>query len=154
MQRTKRCVSCGAWFYPYPRAAKSQKACSSQCRARRLQELCSRWRKKNPGHFKGRFLNTKRWLAKHPNYLRRYRAKHPAYVAADNRKRRERKLRQKYRRADIQNGLLRREVAAIRTLHGADIQSTLRLHVDGLFDVLAGIPRADIQNGSAIAPLP
>lgn len=153
MKRKKRCVFCGVWFYPYPRAAKTQKTCSKTCRTRRLQELCCRWRKKNPDYFKGRYLNTRRWLAKHPKHLRRYRAKHPAYVAADNRKRRERKLRQEYRRADIQNGLLRREVVAIRTLHVADIQNTLRLHIDGLFDVLAGIPMADIQNRSAIAPL-
>lgn len=153
MPLRKQCA-CGVWFTPYPRAWKTQKTCSKACRSRRLQELCCRWRKKNPGHFKGRFLNTKRWLEKHPNYLRRYRAKHPEYVAADNAKRRERRLRQKYRRADIQNGLLSREIASIRTLRGADIQNTLRLHVDGLFDVLAGIPRADIQNRWALHPLP
>ena len=132
MKQKKQCA-CGAWFTPYPRAWKTQKTCSKTCRARRLQELCCRWRKKNPDYFKGRFPNTKRWLAKRSNYLRRYRTKHPDYVAADNEKRRERRLRQKYRRADIQN--------------------TLRLHIDGIFDVLAGIPRTDIQNRSVIVPL-
>ena len=153
MKRKKKCVVCGAWFAPYAWAWKTQKTCSKACRARRLQELCSGWRKRNPDYFKGRYFNTKGWLAKHPNYLRRYRAKCSDYVAADNAKRRERKLRQMYGRADIQNGLLRREIMAIRTLRGADIQNTLRLHIDGLFDVLAGIPRTDIQNRSAFAPL-
>lgn len=153
MKPKKRCA-CGVWFAPYPQAWKTQKTCSKACRAQRVQELCCRWRKKNPDYFKGRYLDTKRWLAKRPNYLRRYRAKHPQYVAADNEKRRERKLLRKYRRADIQNGSLRREIALIRTLRGADMQNTWQLRLDGLFDVLAGIPRPDIQNTSATLRLP
>jgi hypothetical protein len=153
MKRKKQCA-CGVWFTPYARAWKTQTTCSKDCRARRVQELCSRWRKRTPAYFKGRYPNTKRWLAKHPNYLRRYRANHPDYVEADNKNRRERRLRRQDLRADIQNGLLRREITAIRTIRGADIQNTLRLHLDGLFDVLAGSPRADIQNKSVPSPAP
>ena len=151
MKGKKKKCACGVWFTPYPRAWKTQKTCSKICRARRLRELCFRWRKKNPDYFKGRYLNTKRWLAKRPNYLQRYRARHPAYTVTDNAKRRQRRSRQKHHRADIQNGSLRREIAVIRTLRGADIQNTLRLHIDGLFEVLTGVPRADIQNRRVLA---
>lgn len=154
MARKKQCCSCGAWFTPYARAWKTQKTCSKACRTQRVQELCARWRAKNPDYFKGRYPDTKRWLAKHPNYLSRYRAENPDYVEADNKNRRRRRLRRNDLRADIQNGLLRREITAIRSLRGADIQNTLRLHLDGLFDVLAGVPRADIQNRFAAFPIP
>lgn len=131
MTRKKQC-SCGAWFAPYPRAWKTQKTCSKACRARRVKELCCRWRASNSGYFKGRYPDTKRWLAKHPNYLRRYRAKYPGYVEADNKHRRERRLRRSHLRADIQNGLLRREIAAIRTFQGADIQNRMAPSTTGV----------------------
>ena len=147
MKAQKTCATCGVLFTPYARARQTQKTCSKSCRAKRCKEACYRWRKEYPNYFKGRYPNTKRWLAAHKNYLRRYRARNAEYVAADNSNRGKRKLRSNQIRADIQNGLLRREIAAIRTLKGADIQNTLRLHVDGLFDVLAGVARADIQMG-------
>lgn len=141
---SKRCVYCRRWFVPDPRTP-HQKTCKRKCcRDKRKREAQERWLADNSGCFEGRYPNTKRWLAKHPGYLKKYRAKHPEYVAADNRARREREKRQR-RRADIQDALPRREIARLRVLEGADIQDTIRRRLDGLLTVLAGAPSADIQ---------
>lgn len=141
---SKRCVYCHRWFPPDPRT-RHQKTCKrKRCRLKRKQDARESWLARNPDCFEGRYPNTKRWLAEHPGYLKKYRAAHPKYVAADNRARGERKKRQR-RRADIQDALPRREIARLRDLEGADIQDTIRRRLDGLLTVLSGPLQADIQ---------
>lgn len=144
----KRCVHCGASFEPDPRAWRVvegmrrcfQKACRrKRCRKKRKLKAQARWLAANPNAFKGRYSNVKSWLDKHPGYLRCYRAANPGYVAADNRARQKRKVRQR-RRADIQDAIPRREIGLLRGLQGADIQDTIRRRLDGLLDTLARPP--------------
>lgn len=158
MKRQKRCDCCRRCFTPYPRAWKTQTVCRRQrCRRWRAERARDRYREAHPDCFKERYPKTKLWLAEHPGYLRDYRVKHPEYVTKDNRQHRERRLRAKRLRADMQDGLRRREITRIRCLRGADIQDTLRLRLDGVLDLLAGPPGADIQDAMARpagAPLP
>jgi hypothetical protein len=79
----------------------------------------------------------KGWLESHPGYLAAYRAAHPEYVGADNHVRARRRTKDKARNADIQDGLLRRRIAAVRSLKGADIQDTLNLKLDGVLDIMS-----------------
>jgi len=146
--KSRRCRYCRHEFIPDPRTPHQQVCRRKTCRRKRKTDSQARWLANSPDYFKGpdQYLRTKAWLAKHPGYLRRYRAKHPAYVAADNRKRRERKLRQK---ADMKDAILRREIGRIRGLSGADIQDTIRLRLDGILDVLPVLARADMQDSMA-----
>lgn len=147
MKRKKRCIICKDQFPPY---SGKQKTCrKKRCRQRHHRRLHQRWLNGNPGYFKGRYPNTKRWLQRNPSYLKQYRKHHPDYVAADNHRRRQCRQRQQQRNADIQERSLRREIERIRGLRGADIQESLRLRLDGLFDFLAAPPRADIQESLA-----
>ena len=135
----KHCPYCGEQYTPYIRAVKTQKSCDKDaCRKKSKREAQKSWLKDNPGCYRGRYVNVKRWLAEHPGYLRRYRAAHPEYVRQDNAGRRLRKQKMKRFRADIQDGLLRRRIARIQTLKGADIQATLNLKVDGIIAVMSG----------------
>ena len=135
----KHCPYCGMAYRPYARAVKTQKSCGkAACRKKSKREAQKSWLEKNPGCYRGRYVNVKSWLAKHPGYLRRYRAAHPEYVRQDNAVRRLRKQKMKRFRADIQDGLLRRRIARIQTLKGADIQETLNLKVDGIIAAMSG----------------
>ena len=150
--KQKRCLYCGDWYTPDPRTAAFQKSCGKKaCRQRRKSQAQDHWLDKNPNHFRGpdHYLQQKDWLTRHPGYLRRYRAKHPDYVVADNRKRRERKLRQKRQRTDMKDAMLRREIAKIRDIQGADMKDTIRLRLDELLVVLARPPRADMKDDIA-----
>ena len=121
----KRCRYCGRWFQPDPRTARFQKACPrKRCRVMRKDQAQARWLAANPDAFRGLYIKTRRWLSKHPGYLKRYRLAHPAYVAADKRGRRERRVRQR-RRADIQDAIPRREIRQIQGVQGADIQAAI-----------------------------
>lgn len=146
--KPKRCLYCGDFFRPDPRTS-FQKACPKpSCRQERKRQSQRQWSRENPDYFQGRYANTKLWLAGHSGYLRDYRAEHPEYVAADNRKRGERKRRRRLR-ADIQDAIPRREIARLSALRGADIQDTIRLRLDGLITVLGRPLRADIQDSVA-----
>jgi hypothetical protein len=134
----KRCPYCGNHYVPYVRAAKTQKSCSrASCRKKRKLEAQKKWVKANPGYFRGRYVKVKGWLESHPGYLAAYRAAHPEYVGADNHVRARRRTKDKARNADIQDGLLRRRIAAVRSLKGADIQDTLNLKLDGVLDIMS-----------------
>ena len=135
----KRCPYCGKRYTPYIRAVKTQKSCGKDsCRKKSKREAHKAWLQKNPSCYRGRYVNVKSWLADHPGYLRRYRVAHPEYVRQDNAGRRLRKQKMKRFRADIQDGLLRRRIARIQALKGADIQETLNLKVDGIIAVMSG----------------
>ena len=143
MKRTplvqKRCPYCGEHYTPYIRAVKTQKSCGKDaCRRKSRSEAQKAWLEDNPGCYRGRYVNVKSWLAAHTGYLRRYRAANPEYVAEDNRARLARWRKHKRFRSDIQDGLLRRRIARIQTLKGADIQETLNLKVDGIIAVMSG----------------
>ena len=72
----KRCVYCGRYYKPDPRARKTQKSCSNaECRAKRKRESHLKWLEANPGYFKGRYENIKEWRKKHPDYQRLWRKK-------------------------------------------------------------------------------
>lgn len=135
----KRCPYCGDHYTPYIRAAKTQKSCGkTSCRKKRQRKAYKAWLAKNPTYFLGRYIKVKLWLAARPGYQRRYRAAHPEYAARDVAGRRRRKLKMKRFRADIQNGLLRRKIAGIRAIRGADIQNGLSLKLDGVLTLLSG----------------
>lgn len=135
----KHCPYCGMDYRPYIRAVKTQKSCGkAACRKKFRSEAHKAWLKDNPGCYRGRYVNVKSWLAEHPGYLQRYRATHPEYIRQDNAARRLRKQKMKRFRADIQDGLLRRRIAWIQTLKGADIQETLNLKVDGIIAMMSG----------------
>ena len=135
----KHCPYCGMDYRPYVRAVTTQKSCGKAvCRKKSKSEAHKAWLKDNPGCYRGRYVNVKNWLTEHPGYLRRYRAAHPDYVRQDNAGRRLRKRKMKCFRADIQDGLLRRRIARIQSLKGADIQETLNLKVDGIIAMMSG----------------
>jgi len=70
----KRCVYCGRYYKPDPRARKIQKSCpDSKCRAKRKRESQSKWVEANPGYFRGRYVKLKEWRKQHPDYQRLWR---------------------------------------------------------------------------------
>ena len=72
----KRCVYCGRYYRPDPRARKVQKSCRDPlCRSKRKRESQKRWVEQNPGYFKGRYVNVKEWRKHHPDYQRLWRKK-------------------------------------------------------------------------------
>jgi len=72
----KRCVYCGRYYRPDPRARKVQKTClDGACRAKRKRESHKKWREANPDYFKGRYSEVKAWREKHPDYQRLWRKK-------------------------------------------------------------------------------
>ena len=74
--RQKRCEFCGRFFTPDPRLGDRQRCCRrAKCRKARKQASQAAWTKKNAGYFKGRYDNTRRWLAAHRGYLRQRRRK-------------------------------------------------------------------------------
>ena len=142
----KRCFYCHSPYRPDARAAASQKSCPTPaCRLKRKQEAQTKFLKANPGYFRGRYGQTKAWLAAHPGYLADYRATHPEHMARKRLQDRLRRRRLRSARADIQVTMVRRKVQALRGLRGADIQDTMRIQLDGLLDALGREGRADIQ---------
>jgi len=72
----KRCVYCGRFYKPDPRARMVQKSCQNPtCRAKRKRESHKRWLEANPNYFKGRYSEVKAWRKKHPDYQRLWRKK-------------------------------------------------------------------------------
>jgi len=72
----KRCVYCGRYYKPDPRARKIQKSChDSECRAKRERESQRKWVEANPGYFRGRYVKVKEWRKRHPDYQRLWRKK-------------------------------------------------------------------------------
>jgi hypothetical protein len=119
---------------------------------------------KNPSYGQGpaHVHSQRRWLAKPENkgYLRRYRAAHPAFVAADNRRRSERRRLQKAREqqarvSDMKDAIHRREIARIRGLSASDKMDATRVRLDGLLAHLFTCPwssRADMKDAMALIP--
>jgi hypothetical protein len=71
-----RCVYCGRYYRPDPRARRHQRSCTDpKCRAKRKRESQRRWVEANPDYFKGRYVNVKEWRKKHPDYQRLWRKK-------------------------------------------------------------------------------
>lgn len=148
----KRCVYCHSLYRPDPRVAHFQKSCPDPtCRRKRQEEAQTKFLKDNPGYFRGRYGQIKRWLAAHPGYLAAYRATHPEHMAKKRWQDRRRRQRLKAARADIQDTIFQRKIRALRGLRGADIQDTTRLRLDGLLQVLERPGRADIQVLNAFA---
>ena len=72
----KRCLYCGRYYHPDPRARKAQKSCKeAKCRAKRKSESQRRWVEANPGYFRGRYVKVKEWRKQHPDYQRLWRKK-------------------------------------------------------------------------------
>jgi len=72
----KKCVYCGRFYKPDPRARMVQKSCQNPtCRAKRKRESHKRWLEANPNYFKGRYSEVKAWRKKHPDYQRLWRKK-------------------------------------------------------------------------------
>ena len=73
-EQAKRCAICNGEIKPDKRVATRQYVCrSAACQRERKRRNQASWTKRNPGYFKGRYSNTKRWLAKHPGYLNDWR---------------------------------------------------------------------------------
>jgi len=74
--RQKRCEFCGRFFVVDRRVGNRQRSCSRPaCRNARKKAAQARWVKNNPGYFKGRYENTRRWREAHPGYQRQRRKK-------------------------------------------------------------------------------
>jgi len=72
----KRCVYCGRFYRPDPRARKTQKSCNdAKCKAKRKRESQRKWVEANPGYFGGRYVKVKEWRKRHPDYQRLWRKK-------------------------------------------------------------------------------
>lgn len=83
-EQTKCCEICGISFTPDPRVGDRQRVCfKTACQLERKKRSQASWLNRNPGYFKGRYLNTKAWLEAHPGYLETYRRKRKACVRAD-----------------------------------------------------------------------
>jgi len=150
----KRCLYCHALYRPDPRTASFQKSCSHPaCRLKRKHESQAKFLNKNSGYFRGRYANSKSWLAEHPGYLARYRATHPEQRAKKRLQDRLRQRRIREAKSDIQVTILRRKAQVLQGLRGSDIQDTIRLRVDGLLSTLAGNTGSDIQVQSAFLAL-
>jgi hypothetical protein len=71
-----RCLYCGRYYKPDPRARKTQKSCpDATCRAKRKRESQRKWVEANPGYFMGRYGEVKAWRKEHPDYQRLWRKK-------------------------------------------------------------------------------
>lgn len=58
----KRCLFCGQFFVPDPRAGDRQKACHREsCKKKRKAVAQRRWCENNPGYFQGRYAYVKQW---------------------------------------------------------------------------------------------
>lgn len=66
INKQKRCVYCGRFFYPDPRAGEKQKACfSPECKRKRKREAQEAWKKKNPQCLKNHYQDyVKAWREK------------------------------------------------------------------------------------------
>lgn len=140
MPSTPRCVFCNQEYVANPRITKQRACARKMCQKARHDSAQARWRRANPDANRGLYPNTRRWLDKHPGYLRRYRATHPDYVAQDKVARRRRHARRRQVRADIRDAFRRRKIAAIRAVRCADIQDTFRRQMDGVLTYLDEIP--------------
>jgi hypothetical protein len=152
-RRKKKCCYCGEFFLPHPRLKSKQVACSKpQCQKARNKNNQAEWKKRHPGCFKGRYPNTKRWLAEKPGYLAGYRREHPEKVQRDNQRRRERRNLAQKACADIQNSISRQSsmVKILKPLlkkpFGADIQNSISPQIIFASAFSAYLVRADIQN--------
>lgn len=146
----KQCLFCDRWFHPHPRVRDKQIACSQrECQRERHRQSHARWRTNNPDHSQGHFhyLEHKNWLSKPKNadYLKNYRDTHPDYVAADNRRRSERRRLQKARErtlgvSDMKDAIHRREVTRAWGVFVSDMRDAMRLRLDGMFEHMATCP--------------
>jgi hypothetical protein len=75
-RRQKRCVYCGRYYRPDPRARDNQKSCCNPtCRAKRKRASYKKCVEANPEYFKGRYAEIKEWRKKNPDYQRLWRKK-------------------------------------------------------------------------------
>jgi hypothetical protein len=74
--RQKRCEFCGRFFTPNRRVGNRQRSCGrTECKKARKTAAQQTWVNNNPGYFKGRYDNTRRWRRAHPDYQRQRRQK-------------------------------------------------------------------------------
>ena len=69
----RRCCHCGVWFKPHPRNTYHQRYCTkTECRAASKRASQKKWRRKNPGYFRGEqyVKKTQAWRREHPGYWR------------------------------------------------------------------------------------
>jgi hypothetical protein len=67
----KRCLFCGQFFIPDPRAGDRQKACDREsCKQRRKARAQRAWCDRNPGYFQGRYPYVKQWREQRRSSLR------------------------------------------------------------------------------------
>ena len=66
----KRCLFCGQFFIPDPRAGDRQKACHREpCKKKRKAVAQRRWCENNPGYFQGRYPYVKQWRQQRKSLL-------------------------------------------------------------------------------------
>jgi hypothetical protein len=145
-----RCIICGRWFRPNPRIGDEQIACShDECQQERHRLADARWRANHPQHFQGHshYLEQKVWLSQPGNkdYLLNYRRTHPDYVAADNRRRSERRRLQKAREqaqgvSDMKDAIHRQGLLRAWGMVVSDMKDVMKLRIDGLFEHMAACP--------------
>jgi hypothetical protein len=73
--KPRRCIHCGEWYQPNPRAAARQKFCSDpECQKARRRKTARAWRRHN--HFPSGEADLARvrvWRGQHPGYWRKHR---------------------------------------------------------------------------------
>ena len=148
----KHCIYCYGLFLPNPRLGDGQKACpQKRCQRKRHREAHQRWRAKNSKAYRGRYGNTKKWLKKHPGYLKGWRADNPDKVEADNRRRLGQWHRDQKKNSDIQDEILIGEMEVLEEKN-SDIQDALpmKMPVIRRFSKVRLILRSDIQDSIAL----
>lgn len=146
--KKKRCPYCQGYFIPHPSVGQRQKACGRvECQKSRKAKNNKQWGKKNPVYHKGDYPRVKKWLDKHPGYLKQYRKNHPEY-REKNRKSQSMRDRSKKLYLDIQAKVRDQRTEIIDQLWdytNLDIQAELSLQPIEIMFLLAHFNHLDIQ---------
>ena len=145
----KRCRFCRRMFVPDPRTKGKQYACSRKaCRRQRNKESRKAWAKRNPGYFRGRYANTRKWLDEHPGYITGYRNRNPQARQKHRECERRRRQRRKDLAVDIQDAISTQEIEETqlnRHSPSVDIQDAIQKQVCIATGLISQLRRVDIQ---------
>lgn len=155
MTRRRRCRFCRCLFYPDGRTKGKQYACSkAECQRQRKQQNQADWLARNPGYFKGRYPNTRKWLDARPGYLAAHRAQQPELREQHASEERERRKQRAQLCVDIQDlktlqSIENKRVTSV--LPSVDIQDSITTELLLLIGLTAVLPRVDIQDSTDLS---
>jgi hypothetical protein len=146
----KRCRFCRRMFLPDPRTKGKQIACLRQaCRRQRKKEGQEAQARRNPGYFKGRYANTRKWLDEHPGYITEYRDRNPLARQKHRECERRRRKRHQDLAVDIQDVISTQEIEDTELschLPSVDIQDAIQKQVFVCTGLISRLRRVDIQD--------